>query len=134
MRVVDASVVTDALVVEGAAGVAARAVLSGQTMLVAPVVLPAEVVSALRGLVRRGQVHPVRARAAVRRLVAMRSSLHHFAPFAGRCWELRDNVTVYDAWYVALAERLDVPLVTADSRLATAPGLLCEVVLLRPSG
>ena len=49
-------------------------------------------------------------------------------PFLSRVWELRENVTVYDAWYVALAESLTVPLVTADSRLLRAAGLRCVVL------
>ncbi len=47
-----------------------------------------------------------------------------------RAWELRANVTVYDALYVALAELLDVVLVTADARLTRAPGLRCQLELL----
>ncbi len=47
-----------------------------------------------------------------------------------RCWELRGNVTAYDAAYVALAEELDTILLTADARLAAAPGPRCEVELL----
>jgi len=48
-----------------------------------------------------------------------------------RAWQLRDTVTAYDAQYVALAEFLDVPLVTADGRLSRASGLRCQVELLR---
>jgi predicted nucleic acid-binding protein len=47
-----------------------------------------------------------------------------------RCWELRDSLTVYDAAYVALAEVMEVVLVTADAKLAASPDLLCEVELL----
>ena len=47
-----------------------------------------------------------------------------------RCWELRDNLTVYDAVYVALAEALDAPLLTADARMAGAAGPRCEIELL----
>jgi predicted nucleic acid-binding protein len=47
-----------------------------------------------------------------------------------RCWELRDNLTVYDAAYVALAELLQIVLLTADQRLARAPGPLCDVETL----
>jgi predicted nucleic acid-binding protein len=49
----------------------------------------------------------------------------------GRIWELRDNVTAYDATYVALAEALDCSLVTADARLARASGPLCPITVLR---
>jgi len=48
-----------------------------------------------------------------------------------RCWELRDNLTVYDASYAALAEALEVTLLTGDGRLARAPGLRCHVEILR---
>ena len=58
------------------------------------------------------------------------SQRHHARTAAARCWELRDNVTTYDAAYVALAEALRVPLLTADARLANAPGIRCEVELL----
>jgi predicted nucleic acid-binding protein len=52
-------------------------------------------------------------------------------PLLARCWELRENLTVYDAAYVALAELLDLALLTADARLANAPGLRCKIDLLR---
>ena len=54
-------------------------------------------------------------------------------PLMRRAYELRANVTAYDAAYVALAEVLRCPLVTADARLARAPGLRCEVKVLRPA-
>jgi predicted nucleic acid-binding protein len=48
-----------------------------------------------------------------------------FEPFIDRAWELRDNLTVYDAWCVALAERLGTDFVTADERIVGAPGPRC---------
>lgn len=51
-------------------------------------------------------------------------------PFLARCWELRASLTAHDAAYVALAEALDVSLLTADARLARAPGPRCTVELL----
>lgn len=51
-------------------------------------------------------------------------------PLAGRVWELRSSVSVYDAWYVALAERLSTDLVTTDHRLAGANGLRCSIDLV----
>jgi predicted nucleic acid-binding protein len=48
-----------------------------------------------------------------------------------RCWELRGNVTIYDASYVALAEALDVPLITADARLGRTPGPRCPIEVIR---
>ena len=52
-------------------------------------------------------------------------------PLMARCWELRDNLTVYDASYVALAELFEVTLLTADQRLAASPGLRCNVEVIR---
>jgi predicted nucleic acid-binding protein len=52
-------------------------------------------------------------------------------PLLERCWELRANLTTYDAAYVALAELIDAPLVTLDARLAEAPGPTCPIEVLR---
>jgi predicted nucleic acid-binding protein len=60
-------------------------------------------------------------------------TLHPFGPYADRVWELRENLTVYDAWYVAVAERLGQPLVTADAAILGAPGLRCELIDARPA-
>jgi predicted nucleic acid-binding protein len=54
-------------------------------------------------------------------------------PLLGRCWELRDNLTIYDAAYVALAEVLKVSLLTGDKRLAGATGPRCHIEVLRPA-
>ena len=129
MRVLDASVITDALAVGGVAGGAARRLLAGETALHAPAVAPAEVTSALRGMVRRGDLTEPVALSALAALTSLRARLFPFPPFARRAWELRNTVTVYDAWYVALAEALDVPLVTADRRLRGATGPRCPVLL-----
>ncbi|HWB72996.1 MAG TPA: type II toxin-antitoxin system VapC family toxin [Egibacteraceae bacterium] len=64
------------------------------------------------------------------RLAQTRVLLHEFAPYAERVWELRENLTVYDAWYVAVAEALGAALVTTDSRLASASGVRCAVRLV----
>lgn len=55
--------------------------------------------------------------------------LYPFRPFAERVWELRSNLTAYDAWYVALAEVLDWPLLTLDRRLSRATGPRCEIIV-----
>lgn len=57
-----------------------------------------------------------------------------FAPFAERIWELRHNLTSYDAWYVAAAEELDLPVATLDRRLTTATGPRCAFLLPPPPG
>lgn len=122
----DASVVVDALVVAGPAGDDARAALATVEVLIAPAILGAEVTSALRTMAAAARISPGRARAALRALQQLHTQQHAFEPFAARVWELRDNITPYDAWYVALAEELDMPLVTADERLRVAPGPRCE--------
>jgi len=61
----------------------------------------------------------------------MKAVRYPHAPLADRIWELRENLTAYDATYVALAEVLDAPLVTMDARLARAPGVRAEVELYR---
>lgn len=92
-----------------------------------PAIFGAEVVSALRQLVLRGALSPERATTARERARKVRTFQYPFEPFSRRVWELRDNLTVYDAWYVALAEWLGTDLVTADERLARAVGLRCTV-------
>jgi predicted nucleic acid-binding protein len=77
MRVLDASVVTDALAVSGPTGDQARRLVAAETR---------------------------------------------------RAWELRGNITTYDAWYVALAEALQAPLITSDERLQQVPGPRCSVL------
>ena len=58
--------------------------------------------------------------------------LYPFTPVARRVWELRANLTSYDAWYVALAEVLDFPLVTLDLKLSRVPGPRCDVIVPPP--
>ena len=129
MIVTDASVVVLALGQDGLAGEAARERLDGER-LVAPELLDVEVVSAWRRHETEGRLDPKRAalaRADLRAFSARRVS-HRL--LMERCWELRANVTAYDAVYVALAELLDAPLVTADRKLANAPGIRCRVEVL----
>lgn len=84
--------------------------------------------STIRRLVLAGVIDRRSAEVAVRRLSSLPTRQHPFEPFLRRAWELRDNVSVYDAWYVALAESLDTTLVTADRRLLGAPGPRCPVL------
>lgn len=93
----------------------------------APHLIDVEVVHALRGLMLRGDLDESRAATLVmgwRRFGVRRAPIE---PLLGRIWELRHNLSAYDASYVALAESLRCPLVTADHRLAAAPGLQCRV-------
>jgi predicted nucleic acid-binding protein len=129
MIVVDASIVTTALADDGADGDMARARLRGER-LAAPAILDIEVLSAWRRLVATGALDDRRARLATADLRALRIGLAPHAPLLDRCWELRDNLTIYDAAYVALAEILDAPVLTADARLARAPGTRCPIEVL----
>jgi predicted nucleic acid-binding protein len=126
--VLDASVVTDALVRQGNDAAPARLLLAGELRLHVPSVLAAEVTSALRKHVARGRISAPDALSAVNRVSRLRARRYAFEPFADRVWQLRDNVTVYDAWYVALAEMLGVELVTTDDRLRRANGPRCPVL------
>lgn len=128
MNVLDASVVTDALAVKGPAGERARRLLAAETRLHVPAILSAEVASALRAMLRRGDLRAGEARSAALRASAIRARRYPFEPFVTRVWELRDNVTVYDAWYVALAETLGAPLVSADDRLRRSDGPRCSIL------
>lgn len=129
MQVVDSSVLIEALIPEGRLHRDAQnAVLAGG--MVAPELVDVEVVSGLRGLVRAGAISVREARQAVIALGAWPLTRRPHLPLLPRIWQLRDNLTAYDASYVALAEALGCPLVTADARLAAAPGARCEIVVL----
>lgn len=125
--VFDASVFVDALVSAGPEGQAARAAVRGVALLPAPAIFGAEALSAVRALRHREAISAARAEAAREAIRTVRLRSYPFGLFIDRVWELRDNLSVYDGWYVALAERLDVPLVTAERRLVGAPGPQCLV-------
>lgn len=131
MIVVDASVIVTALADDGPDGDRARGRLRDDR-LIAPHLVDLEVASAWRRLAVAGDLDDRRAQLALEDLRALRMERVSHGPLLSRCWELRDNLTVYDAAYVALAEVLDVTLLTADARLAAAPGARCHTELIRP--
>jgi predicted nucleic acid-binding protein len=118
-------VVVAALVDTGASGAWAEKLLE-QGGLYAPELLRVEVANVLRRLERSKAITKQEANAAYEDLMELDVELHAFEPFAERIWELRNNVTSYDGWYVALAEALDLPLATLDGRLAGAEGTRCR--------
>ena len=130
-RVVDASVLIAALVDTGPEGRWARAEI-GEEDVAGPELALVEATNTLRRLEQTGSLSARDAANALRELVSGPLELHAFSPFAERVWELRGNLTSYDAWYVALAEALDCPLLTLDLRMSRSPGPACT--FLTPPG
>ncbi len=130
--VADTSAVLPALVDGGRQGEMARAALTSDE-LIAPALLDVEVASALRGRVLGGRLTVELAEAALTDLAALPITRFDAVPLLGRIWQLRDNLTAYDAAYVALAELFGAGLVTADERLAKSTGPQCAVRLVRAS-
>jgi predicted nucleic acid-binding protein len=118
--VVDASAVVELLRRTWAGKRAAQA-LRGAT-LTAPAHLDTEVLSALARLAREDPAETTAAARRIHQLARAPISRYPCAPLLAAAWALRDNIAVRDALYVALAQRLNAPLVTADTRLARAPG------------
>ena len=129
MIVVDASVVVTALADDGPDGDRVRARLRGER-LATPSVLDLEVASVLRRLAATGSLDDRRAVLALDDLRSLRIERAPHVRLLARCWELRQNLTVYDAAYVALAELTASILLTGDRRLAAAPGTTCTVEVL----
>lgn len=129
MIVVDASVIVTGLADDGPDGDRVRMRLRGER-LVAPHVIDLEVASVWRRLVAAGELDERRAALAFADLGALRLERAPHASLLGRCWELRHNLTVYDAAYVALAESTETNLLTGDSRLARSPGIRCHVEVI----
>jgi predicted nucleic acid-binding protein len=99
--------------------------------LATPDLVDLEVTSVLRGRLAGGHLSPRRAELALTDLAAPPLDRAPSSPrLIPRCWELRDNLTVYDAAYIALAEALAVPLLTADARIAKATGPHCPIEVL----
>lgn len=98
--------------------------------MVGPDLLRVEVVSVLRRHANLGRLTPQQADAAFDDLLAFPITVYPTVPLLRRVWDLRPNVTSYDACYLALAEAVGAPLLTADRRLANAPGRLCSVEVL----
>ena len=123
--VVDASALVAATAHWGPDGRWAELVIVGERLVAPEMVLP-ESANILRRMERAGELSVAEAAIAYRDVVNANIELHPFTPFAERIWQLRHNVASYDAWYVALAERLGCPLVTLDLRLSRASGPTCD--------
>ena len=130
MLVIDASVLAVALLDDGQDGDTVRGRLRGE-QLAAPALIDLEVASVWRGLARAGHLDPRRVGLALDDLRDLPLQRVDHAPLLARCWELRDNLTIYDAAYVALAEALQVTLVTGDRRLARSTGPHCTIEVIK---
>ena len=97
-----------------------------------PQIVLAEASNVLRRLELSERLSSLEANLAQRDLLTLKIDLFPFDPVAERAWQLRHNLTIYDGWYVALAEALSCPLVTLDRRLARAPGPTCEIITPPP--
>jgi predicted nucleic acid-binding protein len=128
--VVDASVLATALSDDGSDGEHVRRRLDGESVLCAPEIVDLEVAMAWRRQLIAGWLDESGAQQALDDLAALNLVRAPHLPLMPRIWELRDNLTPYDAAYVALAEALGATLLTADARSTRAPGLRCEVELL----
>lgn len=131
MIVVDASAMTELLLQTPLGSHVEARLFRESDDFHAPHLLDVEVVQALRRLVRTGEVLPDRAEEAIEDLTVFHVLRHPHVDLLGRAWELRDNVTAYDAMYVALAEALDAPLVTCDGPLGATPGHAALVEVIR---
>lgn len=129
MVVVDASLLVEALVEDGPRGDGVRALLVEQSDLCAPDLIDVETVSVMRRRWLRGGLSGRRLSDAVNDLGAAPIVRYPTGPLMRRAYELRQNVTPYDAAYLALAEFIGCDLLTLDKRLGSLPGVQCRVVV-----
>lgn len=125
MIVADASVAISALLNDGAAR---RALAAEQTH--APHLIDPEVAHVLRRKLASGQLRASQGSAALSTFMRLGLTRHPMHPLLGRVWELRENLSAYDACYVSLAEALDCALLTTDARLSRAPGIACAITVV----
>lgn len=130
MIVLDASAVVE-LLLETAIGRAVATRISDPSLgLHVPHLLDVEVTQALRRYARDGDINPADATAALESLRELDLQRHAHDQLLDRVWSLRQNLSAYDAVYIALAEALDTRVLTCDSRMARAPGASRRVELL----
>jgi predicted nucleic acid-binding protein len=126
--VVDASILVAATIDSGNDGVWTEQLLAEHDVT-APHLVLVEATNILRRLEAAHELTRAEATAAHREVLELEIHLVAFQPFAERVWALRDNVTSYDAWYVAVAEAFDLPLATLDRRLSRATGPACRFLV-----
>jgi predicted nucleic acid-binding protein len=127
--VLDASVAVTALTEPGSPAV--DLLSSDDAVFQVPPIFDAEVLSAVRGLVRGQKFDPDAAADLIADLMVLPVDRWHMSPLLPRMWELRDNLTPYDAAYVTLAELTGAILVTGDERMTAAPGVHCDIEIIK---
>jgi predicted nucleic acid-binding protein len=125
--VVDASVFAFTLLDEGPVGAACRQALADDDRWIAPEHWTIEVMSVIRGNLLGGKISKAQADDAIAGLSQLDPVVPRTRVLLPRIWELRGNLTAYDAAYVAAAEAYGCPLKTTDGRLSRASGIRCEV-------
>ena len=127
MIVVDASAALEILLRTPAGETLEKRLLESGASLHAPHLIDVEVAQVLRGFALRGGISPARGEQALHDFAAF--SIHRYPHdfLLPRVWELRHNLSAYDAIYVALAEVIAAPLITHDRRLANAAGIRAQV-------
>lgn len=129
MIVLDASATVDWLLQTSAGRHIEQRIYSAKNSLHAPHLLDIEVTQVFRRLVREGAVSAQRADEALQDLLDLRLVRYPHWLVLPRVWQLRHNLSAYDAAYVALAEKLGAPLITRDGRLAIASGHAATIEL-----
>lgn len=130
MIVLDASVVLELVLRTVRGRQLLPRILDPAESLVAPHLIDVEVIQVLRRYVLANQMGSDRAAAALEDFLDLPIQRYPHAPFSRRIWEMRNNITAYDAAYVSLAEALCAPLITLDGRLAEAPGHSAKIELV----
>ena len=129
MIVLDASAAIDWLIQSPAGQLIGQRIRSRQETIHVPHLFDIEVTQVLRRLVWQGVISEQRADIAVQDLLSLRVVRYPHFILLSRVWQLRQNLTAYDAAYVALAERLRAALVTRDTRIASSSGHTAQVEL-----
>lgn len=127
--VLDASVAVAALTEPGSP--AATVLADDDAIFQAPSIFDAEVLSALRGLVRGGKYDPAAASELITDLTVLPVERWHMSALLPRMWALRDNLTAYAAAYVALAELTGAVLLTSDERITASPAPRCSIQIIK---